>query len=166
MSKKNLSREEAGDKLKEMAEGIDFTMMDTNLGGKPSHIVPMSTKEVDSEGNIWFLSNRNSEHNTNIESDSSLQLIYAKPNDMEYMVVFGHASILTERTIIEKYYGKNDDIWFNGVDDPNITAIKVVPEEAYYWDAKTGKIATLFKMGVGAVTGKKQDLGEEGDLRI
>ncbi|TYP75843.1 pyridoxamine 5'-phosphate oxidase family protein [Aquimarina intermedia] len=166
MSTKDLMRKEALNKLKELAEGIDFTMMDTNLGGKPSHIIPMSTKEVDATGAIWFLSNSNSKHNAYIERDNAVQLIYAKPGDMEYMTVFGHAYITTDRNVIKKYYGKFDDTWFDGIDDPNVTAIKVIPEEAYYWDTKNGKLTTFIKMGVGAVTGKKQDLGVEGELDI
>ena len=166
MSEKNLFNEEAKVKLKELAENIDFTMMETNLTAKPSHIIPMSTKEIDSEGCIWFLSNKNSEHNSFLKSDNSVQLIYSKPSDMEFMTVFGHAFITTEKAVLELLYGPSDDAWFDGVDDPNLTAIKVIPKEAYYWDTKNGKLVSLLKMGIGAITGEKQDLGEEGDLNL
>ena len=166
MGTKNLFSNEAKQKLKELAEGIDITIMETNLGSKPSHTIPMSTKEVDDEGCIWFLSNKNSEHNSYLNSDNSIQLIYSKPSDMEFMTVYGQAFITTDRTVLEKYYGKSDDTWFDGVDDPNLTAIKVIPEDAYYWDTRHGKFTSLLKMGIGALTGKKQDLGEEGDLEL
>ena len=163
MSEKNLFNEEAKAKIKELAENIDFAMMETHLEAKQTHIVPMSTKNVDGEGNIWFLSNKNSDHNKFIEADNSLQLIYAKPGDMEFMTLFGHAYITTERSILKKYYSNADDAWFEGVDDPNLTAIKVVPEDAHYWDTK---LVSLVKMGMGALTGKKQDLGVQGDLKV
>ncbi|HEA21073.1 hypothetical protein LCGC14_0972950 [marine sediment metagenome] len=166
MSEKNLFNEEAKAKIKELATDIDFTMMETNLGEKKTHIIPMSTKDVDSDGNIWFLSNKDSEHNGYLEVDSSIQLIYSKPGNFEFMTIFGHASITTERPVLEKYYGKSDDAWFDGVNDPNLTAIKVVPADAHYWDAKNGKLVSLIKMGVGAITGEKQDLGEHGDLKM
>lgn len=166
MSEKNLFNEEAKAKIKELAENIDFTMMETNLGSKPTHIIPMSTKDVDGDGCIWFLSNKSSEHNGYIEADNSIQLIYAKPGDMEFLTLYGEASITTERAILEKYYGKSDDAWFDGVDDPNLTAIRVVPKDAYYWDTKNGKLISLLKIGVGALTGEKQDLGEYGDLEV
>ncbi|MBW8201152.1 pyridoxamine 5'-phosphate oxidase family protein [Flagellimonas abyssi] len=166
MGTKNLFSNEAKQKIKELAEDIDIAIMETNLGSKPSHTIPMSTKEVDDEGCIWFLSNKNSEHNSYLNSDKSIQLIYSKPSDMEFMTVYGHAFITTDRTVLEKYYGKSDDTWFDGVDDPNLTAIKVIPEDAHYWDTRHGKFASLLKMGIGALTGKKQDLGEEGDLEL
>ncbi len=166
MSKNNLFDEEATAKIKELAENIDFAMMETHLGSKPTHVIPMSTKEVDEDGCIWFLSNKNSEHNGYIDTDNSIQLIYSQPSDMEFMTIFGHAFISTERSVLEKYYGSSDDAWFEGVDDPNLTAIKVIPKDAHYWDTKNGKLVSLLKMGVGAVTGEKQDLGEHGDLTI
>ncbi|MGB7394690.1 MAG: pyridoxamine 5'-phosphate oxidase family protein [Pricia sp.] len=165
MSKKNLFNEEARAKIKELAEDIDFAMMETHLGNKPTHIIPMSTKEVDEDGCIWFLSNKNSEHNEYLDADNSIQLIYSKPSDMEFLIVFGKASISTERPVLEKYYGESDDTWFDGVDDPNLTAIKVKPEDAHYWDTKNGKLVSLLKMGMGAVTGEKQDLGVQGNLK-
>ncbi|UII19107.1 pyridoxamine 5'-phosphate oxidase family protein [Fulvivirga ligni] len=166
MSHKDLTNKEAISKLKELVEGIDFTMMDTNLGGKPSHIVPMSTKDVDDNGNIWFLSNGDSEHNSYIKKDNAIQLIYSKPQSMEYLALFGHATILTDTDIIKKYYQSSDDAWFDGPEDPKVTAIKVVPESSYYWDTKNGKLTTLFKMGLGVITGEKQDLGVEGELKV
>lgn len=166
MAQKNLFNKEALEKLKALAEGIDFTMMETNLTNKPSHVVPMSTKDVDLEGNIWFLSNKNSLHNSNIASDKDIQLIYAQPSSMEFLIVFGAASITSDKETIKQYYSKSDDAWFNGVEDPNITAIKVTPKEVQYWDTKNGMLVSLLKMAAGAITGKQQDLGEHGALKI
>ncbi|SDL50880.1 pyridoxamine 5'-phosphate oxidase family protein [Kriegella aquimaris] len=166
MSEKHLFSKEAKKKLRELAEGIDFTMMETNLGAKPSHFVPMSTKAVDDAGCIWFLSNKNSEHNSHLNSDKNIQLVYSKPSAMEFMTVYGTAFITTDKKVLKRYYGKMDDTWFDGIDDPNLTAIKVIPEDIHYWDTKNGKIVSLIKMGIGAITGKEQDLGEEGDLKI
>jgi general stress protein 26 len=166
MSTKNLANEEAKKKIKELAEKIDLTMMATNLKAQPFHVVPMSTKEVDDAGNIWFLSNKNSEHNKNIEREGKSQLIYADKGSFEFLSIFGSATISTDRTRIMDLYGSGDDAWFNGVDDPNITAIKIQPEEAHYWDTKNGKILSLLKMAKGAITGKEPDLGEHGDLKV
>lgn len=166
MSEQHLFNEEATKKLKELAENIDIAMMETNLGAIPSHYFPMSTKNVDEDGYIWFLSNKNSEHNVHLDLDKNIQLVYAKPSDMQFMTVYGKATITTEKKVLEHYYEKTDDTWFNGVDDPNLTAIKVMPEDVHYWDTKNGKFVNLIKMGLGTITGNTQDLGEEGDLNL
>lgn len=166
MSTKNLTNEDARKKIKELAEKIDLTMLATNLKSEPFHVVPMSTKEVDEAGNIWFLSNKNSDHNKNIEHENRAQLIYADKGNFEFMSVYGRATISTDRNCIKKLYGSGDDAWFNGVDDPNITAIKIQPDDAHYWDTKNGKVLSLLKMAKGAITGKEPDLGEHGDLKV
>lgn len=166
MSEQNLFNREAKEKLKDLAQGIDIAIMQTNLGQKPSHSIPMSTKKVDDNGCIWFLSNKNSAHNGYLNSDSSIQLIYSKPSDMEFMTVYGKAFKTTEKSVLQRYYCSSDDAWFNGIDDPNLTAIKVIPADIQYWDTKNGKFVSLLKMGVGMLTGKKQELGKEGKLEI
>ncbi len=166
MSKENLYNDEAIKKVKEMAEDIDFAMMATNLEKTPIHMIPMSTKKVDDHGNIWFLSNKNSTHNENIMKDSSLHLIYSDTGDMQFLNVYGTATITTDRKMIDELYGSGDDAWFDGQDDPNITAISVKPTEAFYWDPKDNKLVTLVKMGVAAVTGDRPDLMDQGELKI
>ena len=165
MSKENLYNDNAKKKIKEMAEDIDFTMMATNLKQTPLHMVPMSTKKVDDQGHIWFLSNKNSTHNQNIMNDANLHLIYADKGDMQFLNVYGMATITTDRAIIDELYGSGDDAWFDGKDDPNITAISVKPTEAFYWDPKNGKLISLVKMGVGAITGNKPDNMDTGKLK-
>lgn len=165
MSTENLYNEDAKKKIKEMAEDIDFTMMATNLKQAPLHMIPMSTKKVDEQGNIWFLSNKNSTHNQNLMVDANLHLIYADKNDMQFLNIYGMATITTDRRIIDELYGKTDDTWFDGKDDPNITAISVRPIEAYYWDPKNNKLISLVKMGVGALTGNEPDTMDFGKLK-
>lgn len=165
MSKENLYNDEAKKKVKDMAENIDFTMMATDLKTTPLHMIPMSTKKVDDQGNIWFLSNKNSTHNQNIAKDSHLHLIYANKGDMQFLNVYGKATITTDKTVIDELYGSGDDAWFEGKDDPNITAISVNPTEAYYWDPKSNKLVTLVKMGVGAITGNEPDIMDFGKLK-
>ncbi|MGJ8594091.1 MAG: pyridoxamine 5'-phosphate oxidase family protein [Aquaticitalea sp.] len=165
MSKENLYNDEAKQKVKELAENIDFTMMATNLKQTPLHMIPMSTKKVDDQGVIWFLSNENSTHNQNIAKDANLHLIYANKGDMQFMNVYGSASISTDQNIIDELYGSGDDAWFDGKNDPNITAIAVTPTEAYYWDPKSNKLVTLVQMGIGAITGNEPDTMDFGKLK-
>jgi len=164
MSTENLTSKEAIDKMSELVNDIDFTFLVTNLSKQPLSAVPMSTKKVDEEGSIWFLSGLNSEHNTNIVKSPEVQLLYSNPSDSEFISIYGRASIIADPEILKELYSKADDAWFTGLEDPNLTAIKVVPEEAYYWDTKQNKYISLFKMGISAITGEKADIGEKGKL--
>jgi general stress protein 26 len=166
MSTENLNKEESWDKLRELVDDIKVAMMVTGFDQKPVNAIPMSTKKVDKSGNIWFLSLKTSEHNQDLLKDKQIQLLYSDPNDMEFLSLYGRAEITTDRAVLEDLYNERTDNWFDGVDDPNLTAIKVSPEEAYYWDTKSNKYVTLLKMGVGAITGDKKDIGEKGKLNL
>lgn len=166
MSTENLNNTEALKKMRKLVEDIDFCMMLTDLNTKPISAIPMSTKKVDEAGNIWFLSGKNSDHNSNISKDSKTQLLYSDNSDMEFISIYGSATIHTDKTIIHELYEKSDDAWFEDKNDPNITALKFDPREAYYWDTKQNKYITLLKMGVAAITGDKVDAGEKGELNL
>jgi general stress protein 26 len=165
MSTNNLNNTDAQKKYKDLVTSIDFAMMITHLDQTPLHAIPMSTKRVDDNGTTYFLSNADSEHNVNIESDSRCQLLYAEKHSMEFLSVYGKAAISRDKALIHKLYSATDDNWFKGKDDPNITVITFHPEEGHYWDSKTNALVSLFKMGYGAITGEKMDVGESGSLK-
>lgn len=166
MSTKNLYSSEALEKLRKLATSIDFAFMATDLNKQPIDAIPMSTKKVDEDGSIWFLSNANSDHNANIQKDAKVQLFYSKPGDFEFLSVYGEADITRDKAILDELYGKSDDAWFEGKNDPNLTAIKFKPVSAQYWDSKSNKLVSLFKIAYGAVTGEKTELGETGSLKV
>ena len=166
MSTKNIFEPEAKEKMTNMVNNIKFAMMATNLGSKPLGAVPMATKKVDDQGNIWFLSSKESDHNKQLAQDQHLQLLYSDPSDMEFVSVYGKAFVETDKELLKDLYNEKTDVWFDGPYDPNLSAIKVEPEEAYYWDTKHNKYVTLLKMGASAVTGNKTDIGEKGKLNL
>ena len=165
MSTDNLQNSQALHKLKDLIEDIKVGMMLTG-DNHPISAVPMTTKKVEDNGNIWFLSGLTSEHNTNIAKNVNVQLLYSHPGEMKFLSVSGKASIITDKEILTDLYSKIDDAWFTGVDDPNLTAIKFNPEEAYYWDTKTNKYISLFKIGMSVFNDEKADVGEKGKLEI
>jgi general stress protein 26 len=160
--KVHLLRTKAVEKLRQLTKSIDFAMFITNLGKGPSYAVPMSTKRVDDDGNIWFLSVRDSSQNKYIELDGRAHLIYSKPSSMEFLSVRGAATVHSDRDTLAQLYGVTDGIWFSGLDDPNLTAIKMVPTDVSYWDTSGSKLVALIKMGVAIAIGTEPDISEFG----
>lgn len=166
MSTENYNKPEANKKMKSLVEDIRIAMMVTGFEQTPLDAVPMATKKVDDTGDIWFLSLRSSEHNQNIKNTGAIQLLYSKPSDMEFLSVYGTGEIVTEKEKLKELYEEKSDSWFDGVNDPELTAIKFTPSEAYYWDTKGNKYVTLLKMGAAAITGNDKDVGEKGKLKF
>lgn len=155
-------------KLKELAEGIDICMFCTQLEKLPISARPMSCNEVDDHGDMWFISNAKSNKNFEIKQDDKVQLFFSKIGDSQYLSVFGHASIYTDKSQIEQHWTPIAKAWFEeGKDDPDVSVIKVTPSDAYYWDTKDGKAIAFLKWGIKALTGANiDDGGVEGKINV
>ena len=161
----NLDRRQANEKIKSLAEKADFCLFTTNLTSLPLTTRPMSTRAVDESGCIWFFSRSDSNKNREIAQDGRVQLFYANNSSAEYLSIYGKASIIKDDRRAKELWSPFSKTWFNkGYDDPELTLIKVEPEEGHYWDTKDGKVISLIKIVAGAITGKEMNLGVEGTI--
>jgi general stress protein 26 len=160
MSTTNLASGEAIEKLKDLVEDIDICLFCTNLKtGDGATTRPMSTQEVDDEGNMWFFSE--------INNDKRVQLFYSHPGKSSYVVVNGEAQVIIDREKTEEIWSPMVKAWFKeGKDDPNISILKVTPTSAYYWDMEGNRMINFFKMIASVATGKKLVDAQEGSIKV
>lgn len=164
---KNLSRQEAVDKIKELSKDIGICMFCTELTVLPIATRPMSVEDVDDQGNLWFISSRKSNKNFEIKHDDRVQLIFSKSAEAKFLSVYGNATVYRDKATIEAIWSPMDKAWFEeGKDDPDVTVIKVSPSDAYYWDTESGKVVSLLKIAASAITGAKADGGVEGHMSL
>lgn len=160
---KHLESNNAIEKLQEMVKGNSIAMFCTNLTNLPISTCPMSTQKVEDSGAIWFMSSKVSKHTADIQADNRVQLIYTDHGSSAYLTIFGTAEVLYDRAKVEELWSPIAKVWFpEGKDDPNLTLIKVTPEEGYYWDTKNGKMVSFLKMLASVVSGKEMDGGVQG----
>lgn len=164
---KNLYNKEAAEKIKEIAEKVNICLFCTNLQDKPFDTRPMGTQDVDEAGNLWFISSKTSNKDQEIKQDDKVQLIYADNGSSTYLSVYGSADVFYDRAKVEELWTPIAKAWFTeGKDDPNISIIRVQPQEAYYWDTKHGKMVSFLKIIAAAVSGKSMDDGIEGKMEL
>lgn len=164
-SVENLMHAEAVEKIKELVKHNSICIFTTNIQDEPTTGRPMTAKQVDDAGNLWFLSAVDSNKNEQIANDPWVELYFSNPSDSEFLIVYGKASISRDRQKIEDIWTPIAKAWFKeGKDDPTITAIKVKPEDAYYWDTKSNKMVSMLKILASTVSGKSMDDGVEGKL--
>ena len=168
MSTENLSNRSVIDKLKELVDKIDVGMLCTFVSGSDyPHAIPMSRQEVDEEGNIWFLFSSDSTAYQNLQGNKNVSLLYAHVGDYNFLSINGTAEISEDQERIDKYWNKMIEVWFEkGKEDPRIRVLKVIPDEAHYWDNKNNKLVTLMKLAASAISGQQMDIGREGELRL
>ncbi len=121
MSINNKYNEEAIEKIKSLIEDIDICMFLTDLESAPLNAAPMSTKKVDKQGHVWFLSSVEHDTVTNIKKDVKVQLVYSKPKDMEFLSLFGEARVVVDKLIIKDLY---QNLMIHGLTDRKILKLE------------------------------------------
>jgi general stress protein 26 len=144
---------EAAARIKELVEDIDFTMLTTvdaagNLVGRP-----MSTRQMDDGGDIWFFTADDTKKVDEIEADHDVALSYVDAKGMRFVSVAGRARVIHDRAKMDELYTASLDIWFeDGLQTPGIALLRVTPVEAEFWEPAAGKIAMAAKMVTALVT--------------
>lgn len=86
----------------------------------------------------------NSNKNEEIKTDGQVQLIYSKGGDSEFLSIYGKAQITKDQDKIDELWNGYAKAYFqDGKRDPDISLIKVIPEEGYYWETVHGKCYLL-----------------------
>lgn len=164
---KDLQGDEAVKKLTELVNDIRMCMFCTFSSHEYFETRPMATLNVDDQGRVWFLSDKQSDKNQDLKHSRKVQLIYAKPSSTEFLSIRGTAFETRDSATIDELWNQMAAAWFKGgKDDPNLSAVCVTPVEARYWDTKHGKIISLLKIAAAAMSKKVMDDGVEGRLDI
>jgi general stress protein 26 len=83
------------------------------------------------------------------------------------MTANGKAKIVRDKNKIDELWDDFAEAWFKGrKNDPQMTAICIIPENAYYWDTLQSKMVTLLKIAFSKTKPKKLDNGFEGKLKL
>ncbi len=165
---KDLQQTEAINKIQEFVRHNATCLFCTAIRtDTPFMTRPMTAQMADDDGNIWFLSNKNSDSNVEIRQDDAVQLLFDGGSHTSFLSLFGHAELIKDKAMIEQLWQPIDRAWFKeGEADPNISVIKVVPHEGYYWDTKHGKVVSFLKILASMTSGAKMDDGVQGTVRL
>lgn len=163
---KNLIGNDAQQKIKELAEG-EVCHFVTYNNGQELVTRPMSALQVDEGGNLWFISNKNSHKNQQILENDNVDLLFAHTTKQEYLSIKGKATIIFDKDKIKELWSPFFNAWVeDGVDDSNNSLIRVQPMDGYYWDTKYGSVVSFLKIAASVITGKTDDAGIEGELKV
>jgi general stress protein 26 len=143
----------------ELMRKIDFCMLVTQEGGK-LRSRPMSAHVRRDEGRIYFLTDVNGVKDDIIRQNPDVCLAFADKGGMKFVSLSGHAEVANDRAKIHDLWDNDAKTWWESADDPRIRVLKVIPEDAQFWDSPNKLVATVI-MASAAMTGEKRpDIGE------
>lgn len=164
----NLKGKAAVNKIRDMVDSSSLCFFQTEVSFDENQSArPMSIQKSDDDGTLWFLSAVDSAKNAEINNNPRARLFFQKPSSMEFLELQGNAEITQNKKIIYELWDSMAKNWFpQGKDDPRISVIKFTPQAGHYWDTKHGAGLAGAKMLFGIITGKKVNVGLEGELKI
>ena len=163
---KNLVSRAATEKIKQIASG-EIAMLCTFTNDGAMEARPMATQGIGDDGTLWYFSTRDSTTNQQIVANPAVQVIYMVPGKSEYLTLDGTASVSRDQVKIDELWSGWAKTWFpDGKDDPQLTLVTITLHGGHYWDTKHGKMVSLAKIAIGAVTGKTMDDGVDGTLKL
>ncbi len=156
------------EKLIEMVKDVRVCMLITNeqntesLSGRP-----MSISKIDDDGAMWFFTKASSYKVDEIEETQKVSIAIANESANNYLMINGTAMMVDDKSKMKELWSSILKAWFPlGLDDPDMTLIKVTPGEVNYWDSSSSKMVVLFNMLKAIVTGKVYDEGEHGKINL
>jgi len=153
--------------IKDRIKDVRVAMMTTVSTDGRLHARPMSTHEMDDDGTLWFFTKEFSEKVTEISRDKTVSLSYADPSNNTYVTVLGEAQIVHDRQKMEQLWSVFLKAWFpQGLDDPQLTLLKVRPLEAEYWDSSSSKMVVGFNILKAVVSGTEYNEGDHGKVSL
>ncbi len=130
------------------------------------HARPMSAIVRRDDGLVWFLTDRVTNKDDEIDMDSRCAMIFTDGGS-SHVAVTGTARVIADRAVVRDLWSIGAKAFFpDGPDDAAILAIKVIPRTAELWDGPSTPIA-LVQMAAALVTGKSAaDIGNNVKARL
>ncbi|QNL50042.1 pyridoxamine 5'-phosphate oxidase family protein [Olivibacter sp. SDN3] len=166
---KSLEGTEALDRIKELIERIETCFFCSDIKtGVPLSARPMTALEVDSKGDIWFISKRDSTKDVEIKEDPFVHLLFQKDQKNGFLNIYGLSEVQNDREKIKKLWSPGSmGVWFDGPDDPEISLIRVSPLQGHYWDDAYGGLVSMLKIATSSLLGTAYgENNDEGELKF
>ena len=156
------------EKFIEMVKDVRICMLITNDNDADhSFGRPMAVNKVDEDGAMWFFTQASSNKADEIEQSKKVAIAMANESSNNYLMIHGTADLVNDKMKMKELWSSIMKAWFPlGLDDPDMTLIKVTPTEVNYWDSSCSKMVVLFNMLKAIVTGKEYAEGEHGTISL
>jgi general stress protein 26 len=149
------------EKLRELIEGIDIAMLSTQARDGRLVSRPLRTQQMDEDGHLWFVTDRNSHKADEIEKNPQVNIAYAAPSDNTYVSVAGIAEVRDDRKKLHELWSPAMSLFYpKGEDDPDLCLLKVRMQSAEYWDSPGGFIGSALYLAMTAMTGDATSLSD------
>lgn len=154
-------------KIQDIVDKIEVGMLTTMESDGEHRSRPMQTQKFDAEGNLWFFTSRSSHKTDELLENPNVNVSYADTESQSYVSIIGEASLVNDPAVKKELWSPVAKAWFpKGLDDPNLTVLKVKVKEAEYWDSSSSSMVQAYHIAKALVTGEQYDEGDHGEVKL
>lgn len=154
-------------KLTELIKDVKTAMLTTVMPDGSLRSRPMVVQEPEPDGNLWFFTGKSTSKVREIGHDQHVNVSFADPDENKYVSISGRASVVDDRAREEQLWNPACRAWFpNGLDDPDLTLIRVEIDGAEYWDSSSSTMVHLAGLARALATGQRYEPGEHDVVSI
>jgi general stress protein 26 len=121
---------------------------------------PLEARPDRAAGLIWFVTDRRSSKDHEIEAEHNVGLVFIDANTKAYLSITARARVQCDPTKAAKIWKSTDNMWWHGPDDPNVCVLGITPVTAELWDGPASNAVAAFEFVKAKFTGEKPNLGE------
>ena len=148
-------------KLVELLRDMPIAML-TTLGSTGPRTVPMARQEVEPDAELWFITARDTDHVRAVEQESHVVLTFSSRD--AWVALTGQADVVDDEARLAELWNTFAEAWLpGGPEDPQAVLLRVVVEQAEFWDTPGGRIASLVSFAKTKLTGETYN-AEHGTL--
>jgi general stress protein 26 len=150
----------------EIIDEIPICMVTTHAGGtmrsRPMHAV------ADSEaGSIYFITDTHGAKDDEIAAAPDVCLAFADIDDNSYVSLTGHAEVVRDPKLAQELWSAEAQAWWpDGPSDPAVRVLRVVPDQAEYWDTRGNAVTVALKVAAARLGGDRPELGKNAKVRM
>jgi general stress protein 26 len=128
---------------------------------------PMATQEVEFDGDVLFIAERDSHKCQDIAAQSPARVNVSFSSGSSWVSLSGTAEIVDDRAKLEELWNTFTDAWMDGgPEHPNNVLIKVSADSAEFWDTPGSKATQVLNLVKAKVTGERLDDGDLVDNKV
>lgn len=156
-----LTREKAIEKIRELLEDMKICMLTSIRADGSLHSRPMAMQKIEFDGDLWFFTARDTEKTAEINAKRLVNVSARSDNKASFASVSGQGYIVEDKGKASELWNPMYKAWFpGGLDDPQLTLLRVEAETAEYWDTPGGVATYLLNLVKNLTTNERKPIGE------
>lgn len=153
-------------KLGDIIKDIKFCMMTSQNADGALQSIPLTTQDIEFDGDLWFIVKKNCEFMQNVDVHPLVNASYSSPKG-SYVSISGQARQVEDKAKLAELWSEAYKVWFpEGMNDPNIALVKVDVMDAEYWDSPGSAVVKMAAFAKAYLTGDRKPMGEHRKVHL